>query len=498
MTRIRRTRDDRPLADLRVGDRDDLDPDRSAVVDGAHLEQLLHRLREELELPGSFPPDVLAAAERAAANPDLPTTDWTAIEFVTIDPPGATDLDQALHVARRDGGFQVHYAIADVPAFVAPGSPVDAEARRRGQTLYSPDGRVPLHPPVISEAAASLLPDNTAPAFVWVLDLDAEGRTTAAQVVRALVRSRTRYDYEEVQRGVDDGTAPEVLRLLREVGELRAALERERGGATLPLPDQEVVEHPDGYELRLRPPVPSEDWNAQISLMTGMAAAEIMLTGGVGILRTMPAPDERTVRRFRRQALALGVPWPAGRTYGEVLRGLDPADPRQLSLLHESTVLFRGAAYTPFDDGELPEVLDQAAVGAPYAHVTAPLRRLVDRFALVTCEALCRGADVPDWVREALPTLPALMAGSDRLAGSLERAAVDAAEAALLAGRVGEELDAVVVDVDDDGAGGLLQVLAPPVLARATGSGLEPGSTVRARLVVADPVQRLVRFEVMG
>ncbi|EYR62300.1 ribonuclease II, partial [Actinotalea ferrariae CF5-4] len=470
---------------------------RSAVVDGPRLEEALGRIRAELELPDAFPPDVLAAAERAAADPDLPATDWTDLPFLTIDPPGSTDLDQALHLARHDGGFRVHYAIADVPAFVPPGSPVDAEARRRGQTLYSPDGRVPLHPPVISEGAASLLPGNTAPAFVWVLDLDAEGRTTTAQVVRALVRSRTRYDYEQVQREVDAGTAPEMLRLLREVGELRAALERERGGATLPLPDQEVVEHPDGYVLRLRPPVASEDWNAQISLMTGMAAAAMMLEGGVGILRTMPAPDDRTVARFRRQALALGVPWPEGLAHGEVLRALDPTDPRQLALLHESTVLFRGAAYTPFDEGVLPEVREQAAVGAPYAHVTAPLRRLVDRFGLVTCEALCRGVPVPEWVRAALPTLPALMAGSDRLAGTLERAAVDAAEAFLLAGRVGEELDAVVVDVDDDGAGALLQVLDPPVLARATGTGLESGATVRARLVEADPVERVVRFEVV-
>nr|WP_297423273.1 RNB domain-containing ribonuclease [uncultured Actinotalea sp.] len=494
-TRTRRSKDDRQLSELRRESRDQ-GADRTAVVDGPLLEQVLGRIRADLALPDRFAADVLAAAERAAAAPDLPDTDWTDIPFLTIDPPGATDLDQALHLARRGSGFRVHYAIADVPAFVAPGSPVDAEARRRGQTLYSPDGRVPLHPPVISEGAASLLPGTTAPSFVWVIDLDGEGRTTSAEVVRALVRSRTRYHYEQVQREVDAGTAPEELRLLREVGELRAALERARGGATLPLPDQEVVEHPDGYELRLRPPVPSEDWNAQISLMTGMAAAAMMLEGGVGILRTMPPPDERTVRQFRRAALALGVTWPDGARYPEVLRGLDPADPRQLALLHESTVLFRGAAYTPFDDGVLPEVREQAAVAAPYAHVTAPLRRLVDRFGLATCEALCRGAEVPDWVREALPTLPALMAGSDRLAGQLERAVVDAAEAALLAGRVGEELEAVVVDADDDGEAGLLQVLVPPVLARATGRGLEPGTTVRARLTVADPVERQVRFEV--
>ncbi|MBC7292041.1 MAG: RNB domain-containing ribonuclease [Actinotalea sp.] len=495
-TRIRRTRDDRRLADLRAQGAAGIDPDRSAVVDPERFERVLGRVRAELDLPQGFPAEVLAAADRAAAAPDLPSVDWTDLPFLTVDPPASTDLDQAMHLARRGSGFRVHYAIADVPAFVRPGSPVDEEARRRGQTLYSPDGRVPLHPPVLSEGAASLLPDSTAPAFVWVIDLDADGRTVGAEVVRALVRSRARYDYEQVQHEVDAGTAPEPLRLLREIGELRADLERERGGATLPLPDQEVVEHPDGYELRLRPPVPSEDWNAQISLMTGMAAAQIMLDGGVGILRTLPAPDDRTIARFRRQALALGVAWPGGAAHADVLRSLDATEPRHLALLHGSTALFRGAGYTPFDDGALPALREQAAVAAPYAHVTAPLRRLVDRFGLATCEALCRGVAVPDWVREALPTLPGLMAASDRLAGALERAVVDAAEAALLADRLGEELEAVVVDADDDGAAGLLQVLAPPVLARATGRGLEPGATVRARLTVADPVERQVRFEV--
>ena len=171
---------------------------------------------------------------------------------------------------------------------------------------------------------------------------------------------------------------------------------------------------------------------------------------GVGILRTMPSPDEGAVERFRRASRALGVEWQPGTPYGEFLRTLDRDDPKHLALIHEATSLFRGAGYTPFD-GELPEHPEHAAVAAPYAHVTAPLRRLVDRFGLVISEAVSEGREVPGWVREALPTLPEAMTASDRKAAAVERACSDAVEAAALADRVGEEFDAMVVDQREKG-----------------------------------------------
>ena len=122
---------------------------------------------------------MLAEAERRAAEPPLPELDATDVPLVTLDPPGSRDLDQAVHLAARGDGYRVSYAIADVGAFVRPGSAIDAEARRRGQTLYSPDRRTPLHPPVLSEGAASLLPDELGPAVLWTIDLDADGEPVA-------------------------------------------------------------------------------------------------------------------------------------------------------------------------------------------------------------------------------------------------------------------------------------------------------------------------------
>ncbi|MFP5335773.1 MAG: RNB domain-containing ribonuclease [Actinomycetes bacterium] len=465
-----------------------------AVPDDGVLEESLRALRAELGIPTGFDERVEAEAREAAARPALPDADWTDVPFVTVDPPGATDLDQALHVERRGHGYRVRYAIADVPAFVRPGSAVDAEARRRGQTLYAPDARVPLHPRVLSEGAASLLPGGDRPAFVWVLDLDADGRAVAVDVVRALVRSRAQLTYEGLQADLDAGRAPAAVELLPEVGRLRVELERERGGADLAIPEQEVVRVDGVYRLRFRPPLEVEGWNAQVSLLTGMAAADLMLAGGIGVLRTLPEPDRHAEARFHRQAAALGHRWDAAQPVGEFLRGLDADDPRQLALLHESAALFRGAGYTPFD-GAPPEVAAHAAVASAYAHVTAPLRRLVDRFGLVVCHALCRGEEVPGWVRSALPQLPDIMAASDRLAGALDRGSVDAAEAAVLADRVGETFDAVVVDVDERSGHGDVQLVDPPVVARCAGDALELGDRVTVRLAVADVRERRVRFE---
>lgn len=446
------------------------------------LASTLQLIREDMNLPESFPADVEAEARDAVSRYRLPDTDLTDIEFVTIDPPGATDLDQAVHIERTPGGFRVHYAIADVPGFVEAGGAVDAEARERGQTLYAPDGRIPLHPTAISENAASLLPDRDRGAYVWTFDLDDAATVTATTLRRARVRSRRQYSYAQVQQLIDAGTADESLTLLREVGLGRIALERARGGASLNRPDEEVVVEDGTYTLVRRSPLPVEEWNAQISLMTGMAAASIMLDGGVGILRTMPAPYSDTLEKFRRQVAALGCPWPEGVPYGEYLRALDRDDARTLAAIHAAASLFRGAGYTAFD-GDLPEKTIQAAVAAPYAHTTAPLRRLVDRFVLVTCECLLNGRPVPQWVKDALPTLPKIMGRSDGVASRLEHASVDAIEAALLARRVGDVFDAVVISAKD--GGGSIQLTEPVVTAAIEGD-VRAGHTVRARLVTAD------------
>ena len=159
----------------------------------------LQRLRSELGVPDGFPASVTAEAQVAARAPRLPDVDHTDLAFVTLDPEGSLDLDQAFHLSRTADGYLIRYAIADVAAFVTPGGAIDTEAHARGETLYAPTSRTALHPPLLSEGAASLLPGQDRPALVWELTLDQQGATVAATVARALVRSRAKLSYADAQ-----------------------------------------------------------------------------------------------------------------------------------------------------------------------------------------------------------------------------------------------------------------------------------------------------------
>jgi exoribonuclease R len=448
-------------------------------------------LRRELGLPDGFPPAAQQAADAAAARPVVPATDRTdrtELPFVTIDPPGSQDLDQAVHLATRPGGgYRVSYAIADVAAFVEPGDPLDVETQRRGQTIYLPDGKVPLHPAVLSEGAASLLPGKTRPAVLWTIDLDADGASTATRLERALVRSRAQLTYDQVQRD-------RPVDLLVQVGQLLQRRAAARGAIDLPLPEQEI--EPDGaggWKLTLRAPLPVEAYNAQVSLLTGMAAAEIMLAGGIGLLRTMPPAPPQAFTRLRAAASALGIEWPTDEPVGVLLARLNPAEPAAAAFVEQAADLLRGAAYTSFTDGA-PVMREHAAVAAPYAHVTAPLRRLADRYATEICLALHDGRPVPDAIRHALDGLPATMARTDHTAHAAERGAVDLVEAVLLDGREGQEFEAAVLDVD--GNRGTVALTDPPVRARCDGR-LRLGTRTKVRLVEADPATRKVLFAAM-
>jgi exoribonuclease R len=179
----------------------------------------------------------------------------------------------------------------------------------------------------------------------------------------------------------------------------------------------------------------------------------------------------------------------------ELLAGLDPKQPEALALFMDATRLLRGAGYTVFD-GTAPEQRGHAGLGAPYAHVTAPLRRLVDRFGAEICLALSAGREVPDWVREALPQLPRLMEMSDALASKVDRACLDQVEAWVLGDQIGREFDAMVLRSEQGSAEVFLP--DPVVIARCEGDGLPEGGRIRVRLVGADVGARKVMFERAG
>jgi len=499
----------------------------------AEVRRTLAQVRAELDIPTSFPSQVLREARRTAEEAGAqdeargapavpgPRTDRRDVPFVTLDPSGSQDLDQAFHLAADGDGHVLHYAIADVAAFVVPDGAVDAEARRRGLTLYGVDERTPLHPTVLSEGAASLLPGVDRRAALWTVQLDADGEIVGAHVERAVVRSRRQLSYDELQAVLDDpvpavraarderaGTpgTPDlrtVAELLRTVGTRRLERERARGGVSLDVPEQVVVTHDDGTTtLEFRSVLPVESWNAQLSLLTGIAAAHLMIGAGTGVLRTLPEAQPADVDRLRVRALALGVVWPEGATYAEVLAGLDPRDPRTAAFRTAATSLFRGASYEvlgaappagrPARNGHVEAPSRHAALATYYAHVTAPLRRLVDRFGTEVCLAVCAGEPVPKWVLDALPALPAQMASAIRRDGQYQRAGLDVVEAALLTGHEGETFPATAIEPE------VVQLLAPAVKARIKGADLEVGAPVTVRVDSASVAERSVRLSVVA
>jgi exoribonuclease R len=465
-------------------------------TDGDTLRHGIAAIQHELGVLPEFPEEVERAARQAAGQPRLPELDRTDIPFVTIDPETSMDLDQALHIERNGNGYVVHYAIADVAAFVEPGDPVDLEANRRGETLYAADSKVPLHPKVLSEGAASLLPDANRPALLWTIKVDADGEGTDVDVVRALVRSRAKLDYAGVQKALDDGTADEVFTLLGEVGELRKRREAARGGVSLPLPEQEIDIDGERWTLAFRRMLPVEEWNAQISLLTGMAAASLMVYARVGLLRTLPPPDPRDVQRLHRTAKALKIDWPAEQLYPDFIRSLDPSKSSHAAMVVACTRLLRGSGYVGFN-GETPAQPEHSALASEYAHVTAPLRRLGDRYAGEVCLALCAGTEVPSWVLEKLDVLPKTLQSSAYKAHQYENAVLDLVEAAVLHPHVGETFSGVVVQVDEgDERSGDVVIQEPAIEGALTSSASLPlGSDVDVKLVEADTRKRSVRFE---
>lgn len=411
---------------------------------------------------------------------------------MTIDPEGSVDLDQAFCAIRKETGYRVWYAISDVASLVSPGGQIDQEARTRGVTLYSPDKRATLHPELINEGAGSLLADQDRRALLWTIDLDPEGAITSARLERANVRNRAQLSYREAQNRITGVDPDHPLALLREIGELRTRLEAERGAVSLQLPTQEVVEtNEERFELRYDEPLPVESWNAQISLMTGIAASRIMVDAGVGLLRTLPAPDGRTVAGLRRTARALVIEWPDAVGYAEMIRNLRPDTPETVALLAQSARGLRGAGYMAFRD-HVPEWPEHSAIASTYAHVTAPLRRLCDRFANEIVVAACADRDPPEWAVAALDDLPSTMGRASQKDRTLERAVVDFVEALILEQRIGERFTGVVTDVEDDHA--RVQIRTPAVVAEVPGEGFELGETVELELVAAEPAERALRF----
>ena len=448
-------------------------------------------IAEEFDVPTDFPPVLHAAAAAATDRFADRRRDARDLPLVTIDPVGSKDLDQAVHIERLGDGYRVRYAIADVAAFIEPGSELEAESLRRGQTIYLPDEPARLHPEELSEGSASLLPDVDRPAVLWTFDLDSAGEVEQFHVERALVHSVARLDYDGVHADYLAGSMHPSIELLPEVGQLREVSGLRRRAINLRLPSQRVRSLDDGtYELIVEPRHEVMDWNSEISLLTGMCAGVLMVEHGAGILRTLGPATREAEDIFRAEARALDYGLADDRPIGEFLQTVDATQARGMAIMREAQKLLRGSGYVSLATGE-PEVHN--GIGGYYGHVTAPLRRLVDRFATEYCLAHCAGEEVPAWVTERADEVVDVMRRTSALANNVDRAALDLTEATVLAPWVGHNFDAVVLTSDAERDKSRIFVSDPPVLADAIGAPPQ-GTTTRVSLVRADVETRDVAF----
>jgi exoribonuclease R len=421
--------------------------------------------------------------------------DRTSVEFVTLDPARSTDLDQAfaIETSASSPDIVLRYAIADVGWFVGHDGTgaLDREAWQRGETLYLPDDRALLYPTELTDGVASLLPDVERPAVVLVVRVDADGDAHLDGAERAIVRSRAKLAYETVT----DADLPAGFRALSDRIDAAAT----RRGASRVEPPEQIVE-PDEragsgqrFVVRFRPRNDSELRNASMSLAANLAVAAALQGAGTGLFRVMPEPDVAAVRRLRHTARAFGMRWPDDVDLAAFERTLGGDDPRAVAFAAAVRRAAGGASYRPFVAGSTPW---HSAVAATYAHATAPLRRLADRYVLDATLSIANGDPVQAATRDAFARLAPVMGRADARAGQIDRAVIDLLEALSLVDRVGATFDAVVTDVDDRGA--RVQIAEPAVVARVGAHGVQPGDTVKVELTEVDVAARRVRFERVG
>lgn len=451
----------------------------------------LAAIAKQYALPSAFPADVLKAADAAAGqSPAIGQSsgryDATQIPFVTLDPASSTDLDQAFHLTLEGDEILLHYALADISDFVPFDSLLEEEAWKRGVTIYGMPAKIPLYPSAISQRAASLLPDGPRPAILVVVSIAVDGAIRLRSVERVVCASQAKLAYDNVDLS--------SLPYLEQFANRMWMNEAKRGSVRFDFPQQEVVKDdaaPGGVRLELRGPLYSETVNSTLSLAVNMALGDLLCNAKQGLFRVMDEPQQRAIDRLRREAHAMGIPWSNEETLKDLQRRLDPRDVNHQRFLLTLRRAGGRASYAVYAEDKHPW---HAAVGATYVHATAPMRRLADRYVLDLAWLLMHRQPIPTLLLERIAALPAAMAAGEGRSKAVDRAVIDLVEAVSLQNRIGELLEAEVVDA----SAGIVQTFDSAIRSRAAKlTKANDGDIVRVRIDRADPSTRQVVLTVV-
>ena len=382
-----------------------------------------------------FPPEVEQAAAAAARPPAAARPRPHRPPVRDHRPRSSMDLDQALHIERDGDGLR--RALRDRRrrrlrrrrATRSTWRPTGAARRSTAPTRRSRCTRR-----CSPRARPPCCPTRSGPALLWTIKVDAEGEGTDVDVERARVRSRAKLDYDGVQQDRRRRHRRRALRAARRGRRAAASSARPRAaGCPCRCPSRRSTSTASGGRWLPLACCPVEEWNAQISLLTGMAAASLMVYARVGLLRTLPPPDPRDVQRLHRTARALHIEWPAELLYPDFIRSLDPENPSHAAMIVACTRLLRGSPATSASTARCPAQprARRAGLGVrPRDRAAAPARRPVRRRDLPRAVRRHRGARRGCWSGSS--SCPKTLQDSGRRAHQYERAVLDLVEAGVL------------------------------------------------------------------
>ena len=486
------------------------------------------------DIPHVFPQAVLAEADAARPATMENREDWRDLPLITIDPADAKDHDDAVHAVADDspanvGGFVVTVAIADVAAYVRPGSPLDAEARRRGNSVYFPDREVPMLPERISNDLCSLREGEDRPALAVRMVFAADGRKIDHRFHRIMMRSAAKLAYAQAQAAIDgdadEQTAPLLGAVLRPLWDAYTVLRRGRGARQpleLDLPERKILLKPDGTVDRVfvPPRLDAHKLIEEFMIQANVAAAETLEAERRRLLyRIHDAPSLAKQEGLREFLGTLGLSLARGPAlrpaqFNQILAKVAGAENEQLV----NQVVLRAqsqAEYAPDNIGHFGLNLRR------YAHFTSPIRRYAD---LIVHRALIAALSLGDdgltrGEEESLAVIGADISAAERRAMAAERDTVDRLIATHLAGQVGAQFQARVtgvtkaglfVQLPEYGADGFVPIstlgddyyiydeAAHAVAGQRSGKGWQLGDIVEVRLLEVAPMAGAMRFEMLA
>ncbi|MDB5539997.1 MAG: 3-to-5 exoribonuclease RNase [Devosia sp.] len=487
-----------------------------------------------LDIPYRFPASVLKEAEEAKETTVKGREDWRHIPLVTIDPADAKDHDDAVYAEpdtdpKNEGGHIVYVAIADVAAYVRPGTALDREAYIRGNSVYFPDRVVPMLPERISNDLCSLKEGENRPSMAVRMVFDQHGKKRSHSFHRVLFRSAAKLSYQQAQAAIDgkpdDKTGPILDTILRPLWAAYGAMAKardSRGPLDLDLPERKIILDKAGMVVDVKIPerLDAHRLIEEMMIAANVAAAETLEKHKSALLyRVHDTPSQEKLVALRDFLSSLQLPAPKSDAVrpSDFNRILDKAR-TDGKIQQVSEIILRTQAqaeYAAENYGHFGLNLDR------YAHFTSPIRRYADLIvhrALIT--ALNLGKDgLTEGEITKLPGIAQHISSTERRAMLAERETIDRLLAEFLAAHINARFEGRIsgvtrsglfVRLKDTGADGFIPASTlgadyyrfveemQAMVGDRTGETFRIGDDVSVRLLEVAPVAGALRFELLS